>query len=70
MSMEILMKASGNKTKPMDMEYISTQKLEPNTKDTGKKICSMAQECKLTLMVINIKGCLNRGKEMEKAGTI
>ena len=46
------------------MESIFMLKQEPNTKDTGKMICSMDQVQKYMQMAINIKECLNKEKEM------
>jgi type IV secretory pathway VirB9-like protein len=51
----------------MDMGYIYTLKQVLNMKAIGKMICSMAQEFRLMLTEINMKACLNKVKEMEKA---
>jgi hypothetical protein len=65
--MEILTKDNGKTTKQMDMGYIYTLKQVLNMKAIGKMICSMAQEFRLMLTEINMKACLNKVKEMEKA---
>jgi tRNA A37 threonylcarbamoyladenosine synthetase subunit TsaC/SUA5/YrdC len=62
--MAIYIKESGRMIKLTDMESIFMLKQEPNTKDTGKMICSMDQVQKYMQMAINIKECLNKEKEM------
>lgn len=66
MLMEIFMMANGKMIKLMVMESIFMQKLEQDMKATGKMICSMDLELKLTHKVINMKECLSKVKETGK----
>lgn len=49
------------------MEFTCTLKLELSMKDIGKMICSMDRVYKYMRMEINIKECLNKAKEVDKA---
>jgi hypothetical protein len=68
--MEIRMKEIGKMIKPMGMEYMCMPKQGQDTKGIGRKICSMAQECKYIQMGIDMKVCSSKAKEMGKAPII
>lgn len=61
------MKANGKMIKLMAMGCMCMPKQEQDMKDIGRRTCSMDQGLKYTPMVIDMKGCSSKAKEMEKA---
>ena len=68
--MVIIIKEIGQMIKLMDMEFMFTARQEQDMKATGKMICNMDQEWKFIVMVISMKVCLNKEKEMDRGLTI
>lgn len=64
--MEICIKGNGKMIKLMGLEFIPMLNLGLSMKDTGKMICCMVLESNCMKTVINIKECLNKGKDMVK----
>ena len=64
--MEMYLKAIGKMTRLMVLVYIRMQKQVQHMKDIGKMICNMDQVFK-HMTEVDIKGCLRKGKNMDKA---
>lgn len=62
--MVIIIQDNGKMIKLMDMVFIIMQGLEQNIKATGKMICNTDLEFNSIVMVVNIKECLNKEKDM------
>ena len=64
--MEIRMKENSKMIRLMDMVYSFIKIQVLGMKVTGKMTCSMAQEYKVILIKIDMKGCTKKAENMEK----